>query len=400
MTSTIDKRAGRGRPLWLGWLASLALAIGLAGCGAPEVETTYGRSRGQSINGTNTLSELIRDRGHPTRVAIRYNEVLADWAQVVVRFAPYPGPPSRAEADWLGEWLNSGPGRKLVYVPRDYEANTEFWARMLAATPPGTAAADRQRIQARRDEVRQAAGDQPAKAEHPAAVRDWFGTEPTNKPRPAEVTVCRQLAGPWADGVDPGSASLPAHEAIQADNNEDVLLTGDGKKLVVAWNYSNDESQDGSVLVVANGSFLLNAALLNPARRPLATRVVDWIGAGSSHVALVEGAYVLDEPGAGSSSTFHLLTVEPFGWIAAHLAVFGGLLGLAIATTLGRPRPEPLGEIERPSAHPVALGAILARTRQEAVARELITTYRRWRHPAPASPRTDPSPSSRRVPRA
>ncbi len=387
------------------WLFALVLASGLAGCGT-EIETAYGRSRGKSINGTNAVLELVRGRGHQVRAAIRYNETLANWADVIVRFAQAPGSVSSEEADWLDTWLKTKPGRKLVYIAHDSDAGPEFWPQMLATLPPTGADAERQKMEDRLRESRTWIADLPARAKQPAKVDDWFGIEPSDPKKPREVTTCRSLSGPWAAGVDPVAAALPKHEAIRAENDETVYLNGDGSKLAIGWSFygnrdeddSDDEirSKAGGVLVLANGSFLVNAGLLNKARRPLAAHVLDWIGDGPSKVAFVEGENVLAESDSDSISPFHLLTVYPFNWIAAHLAGFGVLFALALATTIGRPRPEPASEIERPSAHPIALGAILARTRQTALAHEILANYRRWRHPAGATHRTDPAPTSPR----
>ncbi len=395
----------RSRLIQPGRLGALMLCLSMIGCaGRPDVETTYGRSRGKSINGTNALADLIRARGHNVRSAIRYNEVLGDWAKIVVRFAPYPGPPAAEEADWLNDWLRDAPGRKLVYIPRDFDSAPEFWSGMLAALPSKAPDADREKLEARRAESQAWPTQLPERAKRPASPDDWFGTEPDDPKKPNDVAVCRDLRGPWSTGLDPTAAALPRHETLRAEMNEEVFLSGDGRKLAVSWSFRVDEEGDdrANVLVLANGSFLLNAGLLNKARRPLAARVVDWIGDGPSNVAFVEGARVLADPDdAAETSTFHLLTVEPFDWVTAHLGFFGILLCLSLAARIGRPRPEPLGEIERPSAHPIALGAILARTRQVAVAEELIATYRRWRHPSASPARTESSPTSpRRAPRA
>ena len=380
----------------------LVLFAGLVGCGPTDVETTYGRSRGKSINGTNAFADLIRARGHTVRAAIRYNETLGAWAKVLVRFAPHPGPPSKDEAEWLAGWLAVEPGRKLVYVPRDFDTGPEFWATMLAALPSTASDAERKKVETRRAESQSWPIELPDCPKEVAKADDWFGTEPIDPKNRNTVAICRNLIGPWSEGVDPVAAALPKHEILRAENNEIVLLSGDDGKLAVTWTLRDDsgENDQGNVLVVANGSFLLNAGLLNKARRPLANRVVDWIGDGPDHVAFVEGASVLADD-ATETSMFHLLTVEPFNWVTAHLGVFGALLCLSLAAAIGRPRPEPLGEVERPSAHPIALGAILARTRQAEVAQELIAAYRRWRQPSSAPTRTDHPPSSpRRVPRA
>jgi len=373
------------------WLLALACLAPL-GCGWPaEIDTTYGRSRGASINGTSAFADLIRQRGGEVRTALRLNETVAGWADVLVRFAPYSGPPDRDEARWMTGWLNEGRGRKVVYVARDYDAAPEFWNRMVANLPPGTPAETADRVRNKRDSAATWVGDLPPKSKTPARAEDWFAVDP----KPPAPAPCKALEGPWAEGVDAVTAAVPRHEAFKVDQ-EDVLLSGDGGPLAMTWTLDQHGS---AVLAVANGSFLLNAALLNRARRPLAIRAVDWIGPGPGQgprkVAFVDGSNVLaaGDEDSPSGSPLHLLQVPPFGWIAAHLAGFGLLLCLSLAATLGRARPAPSGEVGRPSAHPEALGALLARTGRADFARDLLETYRRWRHPAQAAGRAATSPA-------
>ena len=84
--------------------AATLIALAFRGC-APALDATYGKSRGTSLNGTSVLAKMLRDSGHEVRTAIRLNDELADWARAIVRFAPYPGPPSREEAAWYRNWL-------------------------------------------------------------------------------------------------------------------------------------------------------------------------------------------------------------------------------------------------------------------------------------------------------
>jgi hypothetical protein len=86
--------SARGRILLLA-----ALLVPLSpGCGAGGPETEYGLSRGTSLNGTRAFAAMLRNRGHTVKAAIRLTDGLAEWAQGIVRFAPYPGPPESGEA--------------------------------------------------------------------------------------------------------------------------------------------------------------------------------------------------------------------------------------------------------------------------------------------------------------
>ena len=122
-------------------------------------------------------------------------------------------------------------------------------------------------------------------------------------------------------------------------------------------------SDDARVLVVANGSFLLNAALVNRARRPLALRVARWAGDEPMHVAFVEGSFVLGDPPA-QPSVFGLLKVPPFGWLAAQLLVLGLAVCLARAPRLGRPRPDPPSGEDRPVVAPRGPGRLVGTHRR------------------------------------
>jgi hypothetical protein len=372
------------------------LASFVAGCGPTGLDTTYGRSRGESINGTSGFAELLRERGHEVRTASRATETLAEWADVVVRFSPHPGLPDNGEGEWFEDWLEGRTNRSLVYVVRDFDAEADFWDAVLAASPKDATPERLERVKKKRDVSKPWVGDLPPKPKEPAGAAEWF----TVDPKPPAPTTCKTLEGPWAAGVVANAAAVSRHEVFQVEQGEDVLLAGDGSTLAMAWTVDSGSR----VLAVANASFLLNAALLNRARRPLVLKVADWIGPPPLHVAFVEGARPFVDPeDEGADSPFHLLGVPPFDVVAPQLLGFLLLLVLSYAARLGRPLPEPPSGIERPSAHPEALGALLARTRQADAARFLLETYRRWRHPALTAGRKNriatPSSSSRRAPR-
>jgi hypothetical protein len=375
--------------------------MALAGC-SPGVETAYGRSRPPSINGTGVLAGLFRERGHEVRAAVRLTDELSDWADVIVRFAPTPGPPAEDEAKWYDGWLNARYGRRVVYVPHDYDAGPDYWSAALEKLPKDAPKRLRERVEEARTQSEGWENRLPPKPKDVATPEDWFAVKDGGKgrgvskkagkaataapaPSPVKVQVCDKLEGPWARGVDAAKARVVRHEVLVV-GSEDVLLTCDGEALAMSWTRYNGSR----VVAVANGSFLLNAALAaNPARRPLALRVVDWSGSDSDEaegregrtvpkrVAFVEGAFVLS--GLKMPSVFDLLKVEPFGVVAAQLLALGLAACLARAPRLGRPKPEAPSGADRPAAHPEALGALLARTGQAREARSILDAYRRWR---------------------
>jgi hypothetical protein len=365
-----------------------ALCLVPSGCAPTDVDTTYGKSRGKSINGTGAFVDLLRQRGHEVRTAVRATKTLSEWANVVVRFAGQPGPPDEKEGKWLFDWLMESPGRKVVYIPRDYDSELEFWETMLAAEPKNAKPEEVERVKKRRDQAKTWVKGLPPRSTNPVKSAEWFGVDP----KPGDPSTCKTLKGPWAEDVDAASVAISKHEGLRVEGEESVLLSGDGSPLVVTWNMVNGSQ----VLVVANASFLLNASMLNRARRPLAMKVADWIGSTPLKIALIERRGWVGGEEDESASLFHLLKVPPFGWVVFQLMAFLLLLALSYAVRLGRPRPEPPSGVERLAAHAEALGALLAKTGRADVARFLLESYRRWRHHSHSAGRSAPAqPPSR-----
>jgi hypothetical protein len=360
-------RIGRSPSL----LAVLMAAVAMSGCGRGP-ETNYGSSRGASLNGTGALAALVEGRGHQVRTALRLTAELAGWADVIVRFAVLPGPPGRDEAEWYENWLAGRPGRRLVYVVRDFDARADYWSLVLDQLGNGAEGGRRQEAEIRRDEAKGWRDELPPRAKPAADAGAWFALDgPLDPP-----VVCKRLEGPWAEGVDFGTAAIPVHEPLKADPERDVvLLSGDGRVLAMEWETDNRSA----VLVVASGAFLLNLPLAIPGRRPLADRVVKWIGDARWRVAFVDGPAALGGP-RPPPNLFDLLgRISSFRWAAVHLGLFALIAALARAPRLGRPRPDPRPDTDRPAAHAEALGALLERTRDPEAAAALLAAYRRGR---------------------
>ena len=340
-----------------------------AGCTAP-LDASYGRSRDRSLNGTGVVAALFRAEGHEVRTALRLSEALDEWANVIVRFGPRPGPPERDEAAWYNAWLSHGRDRAIVYIPRDYDARADYWSAVLAGLPKAAPDSERARARKQRDQARTWPADLPPIAKQVAGPKEWFAVA---VPKLNTAVVCKALDGPWGRAIDAAQAALPRHQTLKVES-ETVLLTGDGQPLAIEWTLDNS----GRVLVVANSAFLLNAALVNPARRPLALRVIDWVGESPRKVAFVEGGSVVGER-PGARSVFELLRVPPFGWVAAQMLALGLAACLARAPRLGRAVSDPPSGADRPVAHAEALGALLARTGQPEQARSDLDAFRQWR---------------------
>jgi hypothetical protein len=356
-------------------LAALALAIGLSSGCTQGPDTTYGSSTGSSLNGTGTFAGLLRRQGHQVRSAYRLTDELAGWADVVVRFASLPGPPDREEADWYESWLESRTDRNLVYVVRDYDGEAEYWDMVIRQFTPATNPALRAEAEGRRDRASRWTSRLLEPTRNPPDASFWFAVD---KPLAAPGT-CKTLTGVWGRDIDPAEVRLPLHQPLASGQNH-VLLAGDGHVLAIEWHIKDG----GNVLILASGSFLLNLPLANPARRPLAEQTARWIGDRPRRIAFVNGSDPFGEP-RGPASLIEWVTEDPTTcWVAVQLALFGLVACLARAPILGRPRPDPPADVDRPAAHAEAMGTLLERGRNSAAATELLAAYRRWRFPRAA----------------
>jgi hypothetical protein len=351
-------------------LSSTVIAIS-PGC-AQGPETDYGLSRGTSLNGTAALAEMLRQRGHTLRTAVRLTDELSAWASGIVRFAPYPGPPEADEARWFRQWLDDDPSRWLIYVARDFDAVAEYWKQIHDGISESADPARRAEAESNRAEASSWVLRLPAKPAKTGDAFDWFKVESGASP----PRVCTRLGGPWAKDVDAAAAAVWLHEAI-AREPRSTLLSGDDKALVV------DKSLHGgrNILIVANGSFLLNEALANPARRTLALRIAEWPTGPRQQIAFVEGSFLLNDE-AGMPTLWKLMQRLPaLRWVAIQMALAALLAALARAPRLGRPRPDAVSGADRPAAHAEALGALLAASHATTESLDLLERYRLWRWP-------------------
>ena len=354
-------------------LAFVVVALVRGAGNAQAVESRYGSTMGTSVNGTGAFAALLRNQGHTVPHGL----------------ATYRGAGRLGRRDRsfrltrrdrrIGRKLNgmmtgsrAGRNQDLVYVVRDYDARERILEPGDRSTRLPSRRGASQAGRTNRDGARDWVSRLPGKEAKPADAESWFAVDRASDP----PRTCKSLGGPWAEEIDAPGAALTVHESLKAGENE-VLLTGDGEALVLEW----EVGQDSWVLAIANGSFLLNLPLVIPARRPLAERVVEWIGEEPRRIAFVEGPLSLGDSEVPPTLIELITRINSFRWVALHLGVFGVLACLARAPRLGRPSPEPSSDADRPAAHAEAVGALLERSRANATARELLKTYRHWRFP-------------------
>jgi hypothetical protein len=215
----------------------------------------------------------------------------------------------------------------------------------------------------------------------------WFTAHRDGKPR-----IAKKLAGEWAADIDPAKAEIHLEGRLDIPENADRtatdpelpddfvdLLSSEGEPLVTRIEDIDDWGEGNQIIVVTNGSLVLNYPLVNHEHRKLAMKLIGECPPAGRVVFIEsgpEGPAVLDKEPAPSGGPLDLLKVWPLGPILMHLTVLGIIFCLARSPIFGRPKELP----EPPTAdfgkHVAALGELLARTKDQHYAEQRLGQYR------------------------
>lgn len=387
MNRFLDRLGNPRRRLAL--TVALAMAVVLTGLGAylrrqrgETLPSQYGRRVGgqasRSVNGTFVFGEMFRQRGWRVASHDRFSPAL-DRYDTLVWVPDDFGPPAASAQTFLEDWLASQPGRTVLYVGRDYDGAWRYWTRVAAGAPPAVAEEVRRRRAAALAEWEAQRSKMPANGN-----ARWFRIQ-----RDAPPHEVRSLTGPWATGIDPRAAELYLASQLAAPVEEDaagkppsptasweVLLAEGDQPLVVK--VTHPTWAGSTLLVVANGSLVLNLPLAFAENRKLAGRLIEACGP-PGRVAFVESgpggpaiASGMPPPPAG----WTWLLVWPLNLILLQLVALGLVAVLAQAPQFGRPRELPAPPLADFGRHVAAMGVLLARSRDRQYAAQRLAQYR------------------------
>jgi hypothetical protein len=362
---------------WGEWLLVLGV-VACVGCSDPDLDTLYGERTGiyggKSINGTAVLGEMFEQAGHRVSSRRYLSPKLAE-ADVIVWFPDNFEPPEEKTREWLDAWLEAG-GHTLIYVARDYDAEPDYWREVLPSIPANQQAEAKKRST---DAIQRF--DSERKDLPDAADAGWFSIDGKAKPRDVKA-----LAGPWAAGIDAKKANIKLNSRIElGDWAEPLLETDDGDLLVSRqwWNSNSsklaeENAGDSKLIVVANGSFLLNYPLVNHEHRKLAGKLIGEVPEDAQVVFLEGGNPPIreEEPEPEVPTGLEMFSVWPMNWILVHLGILGVCFMLSRWPIFGLARsPESEAQADF-GKHVAALAELLARTRDRGFAIARLQQYR------------------------
>ncbi len=353
-------------------LFALLLPI-LAGCGVTELQDDYGRRNGPtvfaSVNGTAVFAEMCETRGHTVFSWPVLSPRLQTRADCIIWFPDDYEPPDREVQRWLERWLKAKPNRTLIYVGRHYDAVAWYWENVGSSSLPVEELSEigRRRKKARRD------FGQTIKPLAKSTDHEWFVFDGQHQHR----TITTLEGEPdWIEGIDPAKVSMELNTRLQPPAEADVLLSSEGDAVVFLLPVRLSQ-----LIVVANGSFLLNAPLSNHEHRRLAGKLIDEIGPPGQAVAFLEsgspGPEIADkDPSFGPRLGFEVFHVWPTNWILLHICLLAIVFCYCRFPIFGRPvdpRSESTSDF---GLHIDAVARLLARTGDTAFAHTRLQHYR------------------------
>lgn len=368
-------------------LALAAAALSASGC-EDGINKIYGQRGGlgaESVNGTAVLAKMFEQAGHHVSTTSRLTPRLKERAEVIVWAPDDFAPPSAAVIEWFDEWWLDSPNRLLIYIGRDYDAAPQYWRSVQAGAAVNQLAEIKRRMAKDQSDYATERSAGPASADC-----EWFAVDQRGKRRKAGA-----LTGDpkWLAGIDPKKLDLELRGKFKPAADAQIVLASAGDSIV-----TRERKHAGELMLVVNGSFLLNLPLVNHEHRKLAGKLIADSGAKRRVIFLESskgGPPVLDEdPPDVPRNGMEIFGVKPFDVILLHLAFLGMIFGAARFPIFGRPRelkPPPLSDFGR---HVWALGKLLERTRDRSYALGRLLYYQQHvrREPGRQRPAASPPP--------
>jgi hypothetical protein len=270
--SPIELSAAPRRPRapWRSWSLLVLLAITACGCGDSgnprQLDDEYGRQSGiggrASVNGTAVFAKMWEEAGFEVIPRTALTPAL-DQVDTVVWFPDDLDPPTEPVRRRFEDWLQRGHNRTLIYVGRDYDAAPSYYRRMISEVAPEQRDDYRERLAAA--EVRALENHRTSESACP-----WFAFKPTK-----ETVRPKKLLGVWSAGIASDKTEIPLADELTVKGSDEVLLGAENR--VIAAAIQRGDFGDGQIIVVQNGSFLLNLPLVNHEHRRLARTVISEV---------------------------------------------------------------------------------------------------------------------------
>ena len=360
------------------------MLVTLAGC-QKELKTGYGRSRGSnytaSVNGTIVLDKMIKSSGRRVR---HYRRISPRWYQhdTIFWIPDDFSPPNQNVIDKVEDWLESEPDKTLVYVARDYDAAIVYWDHLRNVNAKMGQADDNTSREYANSLSSHLANSPRGEEQKSCAWYDW-------KIKPFQKA--RSVTGDFANSLDTENAeihygSLPVPGEITDsgtfnDYQVEVLLTVDSIPLV--YTLSRQDWDDSKIIIIGNGSMVLNLPLTNQVNRQIASRLLETVDESDydwGDVLFVEnqGKIVVSDVDAPEvNSKWSWITKPPLRYMVPNLVFWCMLFCFVYFPIFGRPRNIVRNSTSNFRDHIFALARLIAGTNDRSQPTRWLEQYQK-----------------------
>jgi hypothetical protein len=303
--------------------------------------------------------------------------------------------PSAKATDALNAWLENGWERTLIYVGRDYTAQADYLADVMQSAPAE-----------QKEEVLRRIAE--AKLEQDTGTGSygfyWLDEDLTSCEWFDQKTIPRekvsQLDGPMSSGVSPTGSTLklstilvPNPKTCGPEGDWEVTpwLSANGHDFVFELQRRYDDYSNNRILVVSNGSFLLNFSLVNRRNRQLAGKLIDRCDVQGDVLFLESGPHGIDVSDSDTinHNTWAWIAQPPLRYIVPHFLMWGILFCFVFFPIFGRPRILKKRSTSTFRNHVDAIGKLLGRSDHRNRAIEKIEKYLHTAHGEPIRKKED-----------
>lgn len=353
--------------------------LSVLGCGRPApLPTDYGRASGQgmqSINGLSVLAHLFSQAGFDVSTWRRLSPKL-DREEVLVWAPQHRVSITATEAGFLDRWL-SRPGRTLIFIGGGYDGRADYWRDVL----PLVGNAQRADV---RNEIAHAEADRyltQNRTYYPTTSGcDWFEIIPFVSGSPT-----RDVAGEWATELNVRATQFADRQVLklpQPSTEGEAVLFGEsllsvnGQPLV--GRVTRNTWPESQVLVIADGSWLLNSRLVNREHRQLAQTMIGACGLPKRVCFLESGDQELSVSDTDTSPPMMLqfFTIYPINVLMLHVVFLGILYCCSVYPIFGQPKELPTDVVSDFGKHVTAVGELLEKGRDRDYAQSVVDQLR------------------------
>ena len=356
--------------------SALGLLLFVTGCGSgQQLNTEYGKIAGRhgtdSLNGVSVLADMFVQRGFKVKRRTKISPRIEKF-ETIVWFPDDYSCPSEEAIESLNQWLQNANGytkRTLIYVGRDYDARTDYLNRVKDSAP----IQQREELLRRIAEARLAQDSQSSQGElfwfdADISTCEWFEQESLGRQK------AQFLTGPMSDQVNARECVVEYSTILVATQETldgggrweaESLLKADGHPTVLRLTRPDIAPGESEILVISNGSFLLNYTLINSEHRKLAGQLIDRCEPYEDVLFLESGRRGIDVSDSDTinHNTWAWIAQPPLRYIVPHFLMWGILFCFVYFPIFGRPRRLKKGNTTTFRSHINAMGKLMGRSR-------------------------------------